>query len=372
MKMAKKVCIVTWYSSNNYGTCLQALALNNILRNQGYQTYMLRYGRRYTIIDLGRVIRKVKKRVKESKESLCKTNPVKELNVQKFVNEQFEFLSVKDKKSYLDTIGKIDCFIVGSDQVWNPGHFDETYFLDFVPNTIKKISYGSSLGVTNIPTSLQKKYRKFLNRFSYISVRENNAAEILTNLLHREINVVIDPTLLMNSKQWESVAECAQIETDLPSQYILVYFVGNTIDHWNDIKVISYLLNLPIVLLPLENTSCSINDYIKIDYAGPYEFVSLIKNARLICTDSFHGCALSINMNKQFIAFRRFFKNDVMSQNSRLDELFEWTKVGNRYYEDNKVQDLILPMDYSVVNKIVENQRNICVKSLFSAIECDN
>ena len=75
----------------------------------------------------------------------------KENNIQRCIDENLSFVSVKTKEEQRKTFEKIDCFVVGSDQVWNPDHFDEVYLLDFVPDNIRKISYASSIGVEQLP-----------------------------------------------------------------------------------------------------------------------------------------------------------------------------------------------------------------------------
>lgn len=361
----KNICIVTWYKSSNYGTCLQAIALNKVLKDMGFEPYMLEYGRYYTYKDLGRVIRKVKKRVLASR--VQQTNSEKNNNIQRCINDNLKFVSVKTKKLQSETFSLIDCFLVGSDQVWNPDHFDEVYLLDFVPSSIRKGAYATSIGVIDIPKNLKNKYIRLWKRFDFISVREEAASKIISNNLLQPIPVVLDPTLLLSGSLWEAFASNAVFSSAIPEEYILAYFVGNNNYYWDGVREISLSLNLPVIIVPLENTDCNY-DFIKCDYAGPYEFVSLISNARFICTDSFHACAFSINLNKDFVAFRRFNINDKKSQNGRLDELFQWTGLENRYYDSQKIDKLISAIDYSSVNKCLEEKRNSCKHFLYSSI----
>ena len=363
----KTICVVTWYKSNNFGTCLQAVALVKALEKMGYRVYMLAYGRRYTLKDWERILRKLKKKFQTKKGTTNQINSEKENNIQKCIDENMSFVTVKTKEDQKKTFEKIDCFVVGSDQVWNPDHFDEVYLLDFVPENIRKISYASSIGVEKLPETLQGKYKKYLERFDFISVRESKAAELIEKLVDKPVDVVLDPTFLLDGASWKLFAQKAQLEKNLPQKYILTYFVGNNISHWEEVKNISQATNLPVVVLPLENTDCD-NDFLRCETAGTYEFVALIEGANLICTDSFHACAFSINLNKQFIAFRRFKNTDTKSQNSRLDELFDWTGIGNRYYEDNGMRLLSTDIDYKKVNSIVDKKRKECQEILVKEI----
>ena len=363
----KTVCVVTWYKSNNFGTCLQAVALVKALEKMGYNTYMLAYGRRYTLKDLGRIIRKLKKLFQVKNQAKNEINRKKEDNIQRCIDENLSFVSVKTRKEQKKTFERIECFVVGSDQIWNPDHFDEVYLLDFVPNNIRKISYASSIGVEQLPEKLKNKYKKYLERFDFISVRESKAAEVIEKLVNKPVSVVLDPTFLLDGISWHLFAQKAHLERNLPRKYILTYFVGNNILHWEEVKSISQATNFPVVVLPLENTDCG-DDFLQCKTAGTYEFVALIEGAELVCTDSFHACAFSINLNKQFIAFRRFKKMDTKSQNSRLDELFDWTGIGNRYFEDKGMKLLSTTIDYKNVNNVVDKKRKECQEMLRKAI----
>lgn len=359
------VCVVTWYKSTNYGTCLQAIALTYALRDLGHNVYMLSYGRRYTVRDGGRIVRKLKRKLtKRIKKVYASVNQQKNVSIQKCVEDSFQFLSVKDKKNERLSLDLIDCFVVGSDQVWNPDHFDEMYMLDFVPDDITKISYASSLGVTSLPTNLIKKYKKLLNRFDYLSMRETSGAKIISELIQKSVDVVIDPTLLLPARRWKEFAQNAKIEDSIPPKYILAYFVGKLDRYLDSLRRISGLLDMNVVIIPLMKIENDDAFYLY-ETAGPYEFVELINRAELICTDSFHACAFALNLNKKFIAFRRFDSSDPNSQNSRLDSLFSLVNIGNMYFEDSGVSLLNKDIDYQSVNKILDDERircNLCLK----------
>ncbi len=363
----KAVCVVTWYKSNNFGTCLQAVALVKALEEIGYTVYMLSYGRKYTLKDGERILRKLKKKLQTKKHIKNIMNSEKEDNIQRCIDDNMSFVSVKTRKEQKRTFEIIDCFIAGSDQIWNPDHFDEVYLLDFVPDNIRKISYASSIGVEQLPEKLKHKYKKYLERFDFISVRESKAAEIIEKLVKKPVNVVLDPTFLLDTSEWHLFAQKADLKKNIPQKYILAYFVGNNILHWKEVRNISRAKKLPVVVLPLENTDCG-NDFLQYETAGTYEFVALIEGAELVCTDSFHACAFSINLNKQFIAFRRFKETDTNSQNSRIDELFEWTGIGNRYFEDKGIKLLSITIDYEKVNSVVNKKRNECREILSKGI----
>ena len=207
----------------------------------------------------------------------------------------------------------------------------------------------------------------YLKRFDSISVRESKAADVIEKLVNKPVDVVLDPTFLLDGISWHLFAQKAHLEKNLPQKYILTYFVGNHISHWEEVKIISQATGVPVVVLPLENTDCG-DDFLRCETAGTYEFVALIEGAELVCTDSFHACAFSINLNKQFIAFRRFKNTDAKSQNSRLDELFDWTGIGNRYYEDNGMKLLSTAVDYEKVNDVVDKKRKECQEILRKGI----
>ena len=206
---------------------------------------------------------------------------------------------------------EFDMFFAGSDQIWNyhfsAGRFND-YFLKFAENR-KKAAISGSFGVEEIPEEWKQTYIDGLSDFAHISVREDAGARIIKDLLGREVPVLIDPVMLLSREEWIRVAKKPRVDISKP--YILKYYLGDEseeekIDHWakeNGYEVYELL-----------------NDKIPELYsAGPGEFISLIANAALVASDSFHCIAFSIIFRKPFVVYARLGSGNYMT--SRLDTL---------------------------------------------------
>ncbi len=354
-----KVCVVTWYHSANYGTCLQAAALYKELEILGYEPYILKYGRDYSLMQLDDVviaaIRKMKARVKKRRDvDVDSCINEKKRKVDQLVNELYRFVSIKGKDSYQRTLNEIQAFIVGSDQLWNPRHVQDTFLLDFVPNDLIKMSYATSVGVKKLSVYYRLKYGKRLRNFNSLSVREQSGADLISSITHRNVDVVADPTLLLDESDWNELIRKFSVDYSLPPKYILTYFVGNNINYWNEIKDISNKKGLPVVNIVLGAGKTPF-EAINLENAGPLDFVRFIQNAEVICTDSFHAIAFSVNLNKQFWAFKRFAEDDVASQNSRIDDFLGKFGLLDRYWTNG---DLNKNIDYSSVNVMLMHYKD--------------
>jgi exopolysaccharide biosynthesis predicted pyruvyltransferase EpsI len=163
-----------------------------------------------------------------------------------------------------------------------------------------------------------------VSSFAHLSVREKQAANIISDLWYKNAEVVLDPTLLLTYDQWRTI-----IPTITSSKkYVLCYFLGENDNAWKHAAAISRTLNLPLVIVPIfakdkNEGDCAYG-------TGPVEFFNLIDNAAFVCTDSFHGTIFSIICGKPFYVFERFHREDNRSQNSRVYHLLDITCFDNR------------------------------------------
>lgn len=204
-----------------------------------------------------------------------------------------------------------DMFFAGSDQIWNykfPGTKYDDYFLRFAEDK-KKAAISGSFGVEEIPEEWRQTYIEGLSGFAHLSVREDAGARIIKDLIGRDVPVLIDPVMLLSQQEWLNVSRKPRVDVSKP--YILKYYLGDEaeaekIDCWakaNGCEVYELL-----------------NDKIPELYsAGPGEFISLIANAALVASDSFHCIAFSIIFRKPFVVYARRGSGNYMT--SRLDTL---------------------------------------------------
>lgn len=357
------ILLVGWGNTHNYGTNLQAIALYEVL-NKKYNCDFF-WDRNYYTVSLfcEKAWKKIKLILRRKKNNALIKNQQKIQNTLKCF-QTFNCVEINSKSDLHMVQHKYSAFVVGSDQVWNPQHVEDTYMLDFVPKGKKKVAYASSIGVQKIEKKYQWKYRKFLTDFNYISMREEQGARCISSILNRDVDVVLDPTLLLTTEDWSFFARDFDKNLELPEHYLLAYFVGNTRSYWDIVSDISQEKNLPVVIIPMNQSDYRNKNAIFLDEAGPKEFVHAVENADFICTDSFHMCAFSINFNKQFFAFKRFSDMDNNGQNSRIDNLFSMFYL-NRYYSEELRNYKI---DYSKANSALFAERQRCLDKLYNAL----
>ena len=179
-----------------------------------------------------------------------------------------------------------DYYLCGSDQVWNPLYHKPSYFATFAAKE-KRVSYAASFGISALPEQYACKYKDYLNDMQHISVREQTGAEIVQQLTGKDAISLVDPTLMLDKNNWKSISKKPKF--NIESKYLLTYFLG-TISEETDsyIKKIAEENHLQIISLH----KFAKNDYWY--YTGPSEFIWLIENASLVCTDSFHASVFSV------------------------------------------------------------------------------
>lgn len=371
-KTKKNVVLVTWKGSGNFGTCLQSYALHRKLEDMGYfvqilspipQEYTLKLHIKWILKILG--LGKLKKILFQKK------NNTQKIKLDKFQKECYNDISLYTQKQEIDLLNRTDCFITGSDQIWNTYYrFSPFYFLDFVRGK-KCIAYASSIGTSGVKEEYKDEVRFLLSKFSHIGVRENEAVHVLSELTGRDdIIQVLDPTFLLNPNDWHKMVKTAKYEMNLPKDYLFCYLIGNNPWYHADLMNVRERLGIKnIVIIPsAENPGFTSDEAITYRNACPVEFVDLIKHAKCVCTDSFHATALSINFSIPFVEFIRFNDNDIQSQNSRLYDLLNHYGLMNRIYnKDCNIWEA--PINYNKIQQILDKDRDVSLSYLTNAIE---
>lgn len=372
----KKIVLVTWKGGGNYGTCLQCFALYRYLQNVGYKVSLLSYKpSHYTfksrieglLSDVGLL-----NLLREFKRIICR--PSKSLQVQKregFQNRIFNTIALYSQCQERKLIANTDCFVTGSDQIWNTYFcYNPFYFLAFVGEK-KRIAYASSIGTNSIKDEYKKDVKKHLLKFHYIGVRENKAVKVLSELTGRnDIQQVLDPTFLLSPDEWREMSKDAMFEDILPKDYILCYLIGQ--NSWYkkqlyDVHMKSGIKDV-IVIPAVENPTFSVEGAYIYKNASPVEFVRLLQDARLVCTDSFHATALSINHSIPFVEFMRFKDSEAESQNSRIYDVLTHYHMMDRLYQPDSVAWLE-SVNYEEVQNILSEDRKISTDFLINSIE---
>lgn len=347
----KKIGIITINDINNYGNRLQCYAVQCILTKLGMTNeniFNSNLKKRNTIMELIKNSIKYSINYKNFRTVIRRKKIFKKFN--KALIRYSKYKIIKEKVN-AQINKEYDYFIVGSDQVWNFNfsHISKTDLLFFADNK-KRIAFAASFGTNEIKVGYDDVFQYELSKFKAISVREDAGKEIIDKLTGRkDVEVLIDPTMLLTPEEWDKVSHCPiQIDSLKGRKYILNYFLGN----------ISEQRKQEIGRIAKENECEVINLLDKNDpfyVSGPSEFLWLEKNAFLICTDSFHSSVFAILYNRPFIVFDRE-QEGVANMSSRIDTLISKFHLKHRRFE-GKITEENLEHDYTEAYKILEEER---------------
>lgn len=360
----KDVAILTKYYKNyNYGGVLQGYALKRVLKEKGYTVDIISY-------DVNKNKNPIYKSIYEqSKQYGIKSasRKILEKSVGKFkflIKDilkdritKFEDFMKYDTKEYNDSnLNELNknykVFISGSDQIWNPNAVRQLYLQNFVEEGKKKVSYAASIGRNKLSAYESAKLVPFIKKFDSLSVREKTASELLNKYLNSKISVVLDPTLLLEKEQWNEISS-AQVYN---RPYALFYFFSDSKKIRKKVMNFCKSKNIDLVMIPYANQTFNFSDKkgpgIRLNSVGPKEFISAIRYADYIFTDSFHGAVFSIIYEKQFFVFERNKKEHV-SMNSRLYDLLDGFDLSKRLISIDKISDISKKekIDYKLVNE---------------------
>lgn len=328
-----KVYTQTWYRGNNYGSVLQAYALQHTISDMGYTCSVLNY--KPTKADMWK-LKFINHSLKETiqykiNEYLMKKNGASEAvnNLSLFDDFRAQHMQITPPCSTAPEIARIcgddAVFVCGSDQIWNPYLYDPYYFLEFVQDSCRKIAYAPSFGVMEIPHRCQKRLRKAIAPFRYVSVREKRGAEIVRELTGKQVMVAVDPTLLVSMAHWQTLAKPIGSE----QKYLFCYFLSENARYLETAEKIAKEKNLMIRMLPMVAADFKKPGTVK-EPVGPREWLGLVENADYVLTDSFHCTLFSIRFHKQFNVLQRFKEGDKRGQNSRIHALLQTANMQNR------------------------------------------
>ena len=352
-----KIGILTQPLKNNYGGILQAYALQTYIeKNYDCDAELIDYmpknefvGKKLLVTRLKRLGTYIKNFGKYY--VLRKNRGNQEIKKREF-DKFFELhmvtssWKVNSAESLAEHSGEYDAVMVGSDQTWNPFvSKDGIFLLDWLKDRgVSKIAYAPSIGVSRIPDEWHERYKAALSGFDALSCRERGGAGFLSELLGKDVEFVIDPTLLLTPDDWEEISTPEEVD----GPYLLTYFLGDNKAHRKAVEKIAKEKNLKIVALPVSYLETK-NKGIDKRYVGPGGFITLIKNASFVCTDSFHGTMFSINFGKDFVSFTKRNDADINSDNNRLYDALGVFGLQDRLCIKGEFSDSAV--DYALVNE---------------------
>lgn len=383
MENRKKIgCVIAYTKGhNNYGTSLQGYAMLKKIQQLGYEVEVIQYTKRLSAWQKMKFVvnalragewKNIKHRL-TSKQVLKKypaygagiaerTKAVDAYKQKKLIPLFHEYIGYdalhKGSLNYA-------AVVVGSDQVWTPMSLPNRFFnLLFVDDSVRKVAYASSFGVSEIPSFQRKATGTYLDRFYRIGVREQRGKEIVEKLSHQKAKVVADPTMLLNREEWEQ--EIANVHTATNEPYIFCYFLGTNQVARKAANELKAKTGYKII------TIRHMDEYVPEDelfgdeapYAvDPNDFVRYISCASYVCTDSFHCTVFSILFHRQFMTFYRFAEGCKTGRNSRINSLFNLLGLEDRLYIGD-ISYISKNIDYDKVETRLENLRKSSIEFL--------
>ena len=364
-----KIGILTLPLNTNYGGILQCYALQSILRRMGHEVIILQRTFSQPKYSISTVWYYCKQLLKlAAGKPYCfklyvsdEQNKIISQNIRPFIEKNIVPISRKcsNTKELKNEIAdmSLDAIVVGSDQVWRVRYSPciSDYYLGFLPGTnkIKRISYAASFGTDIWEYSLCQTINcgKYLRLFDSISVREKSGVELCKKYFNMQAELVLDPTLLLNTKDYDSLlGECD--ESDRQSRGLFCYMLDRTEDKMNFAKKLADCHRMFVfeTMPELETTPNNVdNDIKKCIYPSIEEWLSSFRKASMVVTDSFHGTVFSIIFNKPFWVIGNTGRGL-----SRFESLLSLFGLQNRLLQslDTKTNNMADEIDWEYVNKM--------------------
>lgn len=373
-----KIGIITlYYKNDNYGGVAQAYALNKYLSNLGLNSELITYKKEKNNLKLTTknksariILKRARKKIinmilKEPIEKICNKKYEIELQKRKEKLENFrnniKHSELYDIRNIRQIEGKYDYYVTGSDQTWNPGCVDDAFVFNFLNENDKIISYASSVAVEEFSENYKNFMTNALKKYNYISVREEKSKEKLQEITAKNIEWVVDPTMLIDKKEWNQLSNKRVIK----EKYIFSYILGDSIKQRNKVKKFAKKMGLKLVTIPFIKNGCNFKYKIEDFKYGDYQmidisfedFLSLIKYAEYVITDSFHAVSFSYIFEKDFFVINR---SSVISTNSRIESILKIFQLEDRLIKHGEIPMDTKTIDYSRVN---ENSKYMINKS---------
>lgn len=328
----KKVGILTFHSAHNYGAVLQAFALKEFIKSLDHRVELINYRpERFDRINAWFHLSRFKKsRISElyREVSLVRSRYARYCAFDRFIESKLDISPLVKRNE----INSYDTIFYGSDQIWNPrvsSNYTEIYW--GVDSDAKNVSYAASMGAS-FPEEDSLVIKSKLGNFDALSVRESDLQEALSKHLDKEVNLVLDPTLIVPKAVWESILATPEIN----EPYVLLYQVRNSSFAVEVAEKIAKKLGVKVIFLSASIDGINSEEVLG---ASPEKFLGLFKHAEYVVSTSFHGTVFSMIFNKPFLSV---YLND--GKDGRVKSLLEIAGISSRgvsSYDESLLSDEI-------------------------------
>ncbi|MCI8844820.1 MAG: polysaccharide pyruvyl transferase family protein [Lachnospiraceae bacterium] len=353
----KKVVIITECRRFrfNYGETLQAVALNRIISRLGFWCITASYENEKENFNLW-----FKRNMKEY--------GIRGLKFELFRMKYMRFPVVRScqKSDFENLLQDADAVVCGSDCIWYEKDYNSVFFLDFPKIQIPKIAYAPSLRDDIIMSPIyEKRVARWIGSLSCLSTREKAGSRIIGNISQRRVETVLDPVFLIPRKEWNWMS--ARRIVKVP--YVVMYIIGRSSCMDDSMKQIKKrYAGRKMIWITMENNDGYPRGEGRL-HVGPAEFISLIRYADAVVTDSFHGSAFSIIYQKQFYAMKRIVDSkDVYDHDCRIKNIFEILGIHNYFLPGERINFDKSQIYYEDINKKLSAERKKSMRYLKDAL----
>ena len=306
MEQKKDVGILTYHTGYNYGASLQAYALMITIKKMGFSCEIINFETERFLASREMFSRKPT-RLKEVIKIASRLPYYGDLKERQRLFDSYtnEYLDIsplyRSEQEVIAHSTEYKCIVCGSDQIWNLSQNDSPaanplFFLNF-PKTQRRISYAASFGIwVKDASDKEDVFLPWLKQFDSISVRETSGVEYVKSL-GLDCKLCLDPTLLLDAQDYDHIC----VERLIPEKYVLLFSWMCTEDVIQAAKLVGKELKLPVYNIVPPPRAMFKGIKRKLD-VGPSEFLSMIKYAEFVVTNSFHGAAFSITFEKPYVS----------------------------------------------------------------------
>ncbi|CZE47028.1 polysaccharide pyruvyl transferase family protein [Campylobacter geochelonis] len=363
-----KVGIFTLPLVNNYGGILQAYALNKALKNLGFETILInisienstkKLSKNYLKFLIAKYLLFFMKKYQNINFTAYKHHKDCKEFIKNEINPKTKKITTSKELLKFFKIKQFDACVLGSDQVFRPSYFvgfSEDFSLGFLNDDVIKIAYAASFGGEEFAGGVKNLERHIQNlaKFKAISVREKNGVKICNDVFKQNAVHVLDPTLLVDKSEFDILIKFGK---SLADDKILTYILDKNKEKDEIIEKCSKNLATEIY---------AIDDDLNGNKVSVYEWVRAFSRAKMIITDSFHGCVFSIIFNKPFFVFINENRG-----NQRFYSLLEMFDIKDRIIKTIDDINLDNTINWQRVNEILKERREFSKEFLMQNLKAN-
>ena len=373
--MTRTAGIITFHASHNYGSMLEAYALQQTILGMGMKCEIinLRTPRQRKMYSR-HIHRSWLKRLRLTlRYPGCqdmhgrKYRLFEDFLSKEYILSPMEYPSLEALEADCPVY---DAYISGSDQIWNTScyDFDWSYFLPFVSGK-PKIAYAPSMGPVpdkEVMDENAMRIKELLAGYDRIAVREHGTAQRLESLTGKTYPLAMDPTMLLPASRWKAMAGDRPLAGKDP--YIFFYIPWYRKEIYQLAKDLSESLGLKVVVSQVSKDILrdwgNDSSFRFLAAAGPKEFLNYCLHAEMTVGQSFHLAVFSILLKLPFLTY------DGMND-SRISSLLALTGLERQSYTPGTAPDLEVLRarpDFSYAEARIEERRQDSLAWLRSAL----